>query len=46
VQQCDWALHVRAVTLSPVDVVIAVAEFEFALHYVADEQVQLAAFAS
>jgi hypothetical protein len=46
VQQCDWALHVRAVTLSPVDVVIAVAEFEFALHYVADEQVELAAFAS
>jgi hypothetical protein len=43
VQQCDWPLHVRAVTLSQKDVAIAVTEFEFPLHYAADAQVQLAA---
>ncbi|HEY7046919.1 MAG TPA: hypothetical protein VH373_06830 [Jatrophihabitantaceae bacterium] len=43
VQQCDWALHVRAVTLSPADVTIAVTEFEFPLHYAADEPIQLVA---
>lgn len=43
VQQCDWPLHVREVTLSQADVAIAVTEFEFPLHYAADANVQLAA---
>jgi hypothetical protein len=43
VQQCDWPLHVRQVTLSEATVAIAVTEFEFPLRYAADEQVQLAA---
>jgi hypothetical protein len=43
VQQYDWPLHVREVTLSQEDVAIAVTEFEFPLHYAADAQVQLAA---
>ena len=43
VQQCDWPLHVREVMLSQAAVVVAVTEFEFPLHYAADEQVQLAA---
>jgi hypothetical protein len=43
VQQFDWPLHVREVTLSQAAVTIAVTEFEFALHYAADAQVQLAA---
>jgi hypothetical protein len=43
VQQCDWPLHVREVTLIHNDVAIAVTEFEFPLHYAADAQVQLAA---
>jgi hypothetical protein len=42
VQQLDWSLHVRAVTLGPDGVVIAVAEFEFPLHYLADARVRLA----
>lgn len=41
VQQHDWPLHVRAVTLDPVVVTIAVTEFEFPLHYAADAEVQL-----
>jgi len=43
VQQFDWPLHVREVTLSQDAVSIAVTEFEFALHYAADAQVHLAA---
>jgi hypothetical protein len=43
VQQCDWPLHVREVTLGQKDVAIAVTEFEFPLHYAADAPVQLAA---
>jgi hypothetical protein len=43
VQQFDWLLHVREVTLSQAAVTIAVTEFEFPLHYAADAQVQLAA---
>ena len=43
VQQYDWPLHVREVTLSQATVAIAVTEFEFPLHYTADAQVQLAA---
>ena len=43
VQQFDWALHVRAVTLSPADVTIAVTEFEFPLHYRVDEPIRLVA---
>ena len=43
VQQCDWPLHVREVMLSQAAVTVAVSEFEFPLHYAADEQVQLAA---
>jgi hypothetical protein len=43
VQQFDWPLHVREVTLSQAAVTIAVTEFEFPLHYAADAQVQLAA---
>lgn len=43
VQQCDWPLHVREVTLSQAAVAVTVTEFEFPLHYMADEQVQLAA---
>lgn len=43
VQQCDWPLHVRQVTLSQAAVAIVVTEFEFPLHYAADAQVQLAA---
>ncbi|HZE50883.1 MAG TPA: hypothetical protein VE074_15035 [Jatrophihabitantaceae bacterium] len=40
-QEHDWPLHVREVTLSPAAVTIAVTEFEFPLHYAADAQVQL-----
>jgi hypothetical protein len=43
VQQCDWPLHVREVTLSQKDVAIAVTEFNFLLHYAADAHVRLAA---
>ena len=43
VQQCDWPLHVREAMLSQTDVAVAVTEFEFPLHYAADEQVQLVA---
>jgi len=43
VQQFDWPLHIREVTLSQNAVSIAVTEFEFALHYAADAKVQLAA---
>ena len=43
VQQHDWPLHVRQVTLSEATVAIAVTEFEFPLRYAADERVQLAA---
>jgi hypothetical protein len=43
VQQFDWSLHVRSVTLDTVDVLVAVTEFEFPLHYTADALVQLAA---
>jgi hypothetical protein len=43
VQQHDWPLHVRQVTLSEATVAIAVTEFEFPLRYAADEPVQLAA---
>lgn len=43
VQQYDWPLHVRAVTLSQKEVAVAVTEFEFPLHYAADAHVQLAA---
>jgi hypothetical protein len=40
-QQYDWPLHVCAVTLGPAAVTIAVTEFEFPLHYPADEPIQL-----
>jgi hypothetical protein len=43
VQQFDWPLHVREVTLDRSAVAIAVIEFEFPLHYAADARVQLAA---
>ena len=43
VQQLDWPLHVRKVTLTQNDVAITVTEFEFLLHYTADAPVQLAA---
>ena len=43
VQQLDWPLHVRAVTLGPTAVEITVTEFDFPLHYPADAQLQLAA---
>ena len=43
VQEHDWSLHVRAVIPGPVEVAIAVTEFEFLLHYAADTRVQLAA---
>jgi hypothetical protein len=43
VQQLDWPLHVREVTLTRNDVAITVTEFEFLLHYAADASVQLAA---
>ena len=42
-QQYDWPLHVRAITLGPVEVAIAVTEFDFPLHYAADAPVRLAA---
>src|SRR6266568_3365086 len=42
VQQHDWSLHVREVSISPAAVAIAVTEFGFQLHYAADEQVRLA----
>jgi hypothetical protein len=41
VQQYDWPLHVREVTLSQATVLIAVTEFEFPLHYAADAPVRL-----
>jgi hypothetical protein len=43
VQQLDWPLHVREVTLTQNDVAITVTEFEFLLHYAADTPVRLAA---
>src|SRR5262249_33634042 len=43
VQQFDWPLHVRAVTLGPTAVQITVTEFDFPLHYPADAQLHLAA---
>jgi hypothetical protein len=43
VQQCDWLLHVREVNVSQAAVAIAVAEFDFPLHYAAGTQVSLAA---
>lgn len=43
VQQFDWPLHIRAVTLCQTVVEIRVAEFDFPLHYAADARVQLAA---
>jgi hypothetical protein len=43
VQQFDWPLHVRAVTLCQTAVEITVTEFDFPLHYAADARVQLAA---
>lgn len=43
VQQLDWPLHVREVTLTRNDVAITVTEFEFLLHYAADAPVRLAA---
>jgi hypothetical protein len=43
VQQFDWPLHVRAVTLCQTAVEIRVTEFDFPLHYAADARVQLAA---
>jgi hypothetical protein len=43
VQQFDWPLHVRAVTLCQTAVEITVTEFDFPLHYAADAQVQVAA---
>ncbi len=42
-QQCDWPLHIREVTFSQAAVAIAVTEFEFPLHYAAEEQVRLVA---
>jgi len=41
VRQHDWPLHVYEVTLSPAAVTIAVTEFEFPLHYAADEPIQV-----
>lgn len=43
VQQCDWLLHVREVSVSQAVVVIAVSEFDFRLHYALDTQLSLAA---
>jgi hypothetical protein len=43
VQQYDWSLHVREVTVSRAAVAITVTEFGFPLHYAADAQIQLAA---
>ena len=43
VQQLDWPLHIRAVTLGHTAVQITVTEFDFPLHYPADTQLQLAA---
>jgi hypothetical protein len=43
VQQFDWPLHVRAVTLCQTAVEIRVTEFDFPLRYAADARVQLAA---
>lgn len=43
VQQHDWLLHVREVTVSQAIVVIAVSEFDFQLHYALDTQLSLAA---
>jgi hypothetical protein len=43
VQQYDWPLHVREVTLSQDKVAIVVTEFEFPLRYTADAQVLLVA---
>jgi hypothetical protein len=42
-QQHDWSLHVRKVDVSREVVEVTVTEFEFQLHYAADEQVRLAA---
>ena len=43
VQQYDWSLHVREVTVSQAAVAIAVTEFGFPLSYAADSRVRLAA---
>ena len=43
VQQFDWPLHVRAVTLGQTAVQITGAEFDFPLHYPADAKIRLAA---
>jgi hypothetical protein len=43
VQQSDWLLHVREITVSQATVTVGVAEFEFLLHYPADAQVHRAA---
>jgi hypothetical protein len=43
VQQLDWPLHVREITISQATVTVGVAEFEFPLHYPADAQVHRAA---
>src|SRR5215472_1613295 len=43
VQQFDWPLHVRAVTLGQTAVQITVTEFDFPLQYPADAKIQLAA---
>jgi len=41
-QQCDWSLHVREITVSQT-VAITVSEFGFPLHYAADTSIQLVA---
>jgi hypothetical protein len=43
VQQYDWSLHVRQVTIGTAAVAVAVTEFGFPLRYAADAPVQLAA---
>jgi hypothetical protein len=43
VQQNDWSLHVKEVTVDTGAVAVAVTEFGFPLRYAADAPVQLAA---
>lgn len=42
VQQYDWLLHVREVSVGRAVVAIAVTEFDFHLHYAAETQLSLA----
>jgi hypothetical protein len=42
IRQHDWSLHVRDVKTGPAVVAVGVTEFGFALHYAADELLQVA----